>query len=110
MWRAAPFALVVVLGSAAQADALWDSRQPVTQGNDSFEVAVAPDRSFALVGPGRRSVVLTVRKVERVAASVTGCDASAERKVTMFVGGRDDEPINLNTVPGGKAVRVNLKC
>ena len=110
MLRAAPFALVAVLGNTAQADALWDSRQPVVQGGDSFEVAIATDRSFALVGPGRRSVLMTVRKVERVAASVTGCKASADRKVTMFVGGRDDEPINLNTVPGRKAVRVNLKC
>ncbi|MEM7439391.1 MAG: hypothetical protein AAF393_07320 [Pseudomonadota bacterium] len=107
--KASAFAICVPLAGPTAAD-VWSTREPLKVGRDTFNVAIASDRTFALVGPGKRSTVLTIRKVERAAAAVTGCQANADRKVSMFVGGRNDEPINMNSVPGGKAVRVRLSC
>ena len=88
----------------------WAERKPVSVGAGDYLVAVAPDRSAALVGPAKRSTRMTTRTVERAAQAATGCRAFVDRKIAMFTGGNENEQINMNSVPGGQALRVRLRC
>ena len=102
---------ILTLASPSLADtSTWATRQTVTLGSQTYEVAVSPDKSFALVGPARRSTKMTVKTVERAATAATGCRGAVERVVSMWTGGRDDEAIPMSSLQGIKAVRVNLTC
>lgn len=101
------FVLVFLAGPAAATS--FGAWQTVTVGREALEVSVAADKSGALVRPQSRKVQMTVRGVEQAAAQASGCRASADNKVKMWVGGDDREPINLNTLEGG-VVAVRLRC
>lgn len=85
-------------------DTVW---RPVSVGGGTYRVAIAPDRSQALVAPAARASRMTTRTVERAARAATGCRASVERVTAMATGGRVDEPINMS---GKDAILVRLQC
>jgi hypothetical protein len=101
-----------VWNSSALGDAssTWATRQPVSLGSQTYLVAVDPAKTYALVGPLRRSTKMTVKTVERAAKTVTGCAPTVERVVSMWTGGRDDNAIPMSNLEDIPAVRVDLKC
>lgn len=101
--------LALILVASPVAATSYGDWRAVSVGREALEVAVAADKSGALVRPQSRKVQMTVRGVEQAAAQASGCRASADNKVKMWTGGDDREPINLNTLEGG-VVSVRLRC
>ncbi len=96
--------------AVADVSSTWSTRQPVSLGSQTYLVAVDSAKTYALVGPSKRSTKMTVKTVERAAKAATGCDTAVERVVSMWTGGRDDEAIPMSNLKDIPAVRVDLKC
>jgi hypothetical protein len=94
----------------ADEDTTWSTRQSVALGSQTYNVAVSPDKTYALVGPTSRSTKMTVKTVERAAKTASGCRASVERVISMWTGGKDDAAIPMSSIKGRKTVRATLKC
>ncbi len=106
----AAIALVFATPSLADESATWSTRQSVSLGSQTYLVAVDPAKTYALVGPSKRSTKMTVKTVERAARTATGCMPTVERVVSMWTGGRDDNAIPMSNLKDIPAVRVDLKC
>lgn len=104
------FALFSGSVASANEEATWETRQSVSTGSQTYLVAVAPDKTYALVGPSSSSTKMTVNTVKRAARTATGCRASVEAVISMWTGGNDNDEIPMSSIKGRKAVRANLKC
>jgi len=103
------FSLLAV-PALADEDTTWSTRQSVSLGSQTYNVAVSPDKTYALIGPTSRSTKMTVNTVERAAKAASGCRASVERVISMWTGGNDNDDIPMSSIEGRKTVRTTLKC
>ena len=90
-------------------NAIWDQRQGYIVAGSRYDVAVSPDRSYALVAPiGQES--FTLGEVETAASAVTGCSARGDSFLYMLGAGPGTRlPISaLQNVQG--RTRVALSC
>lgn len=94
----------------AKNDAIWATRQ-VTQVNGlAYEVAISPDRSYALVAPSEGKVWVMSEMLTAV-NRVSGCTGAPDFLMASLVGGNLSQPIDRSTVRTNvDRMRSELSC
>ena len=84
------------------------TKSPVTVDGKTIEVAIAPDRTFALVGVSGFGDSFTVRGMEKAASVASGC-TGVDNGVLSFVNGGNPAPISTANV-SFERMGITLKC
>ena len=93
--------------------AIWKMRDTVAMNGKTYEIAVAPDRTFAFVSPARSDFAYSPVEVEAVARAQTGCKATFGAGILAYLGGYSETsdlcPIQAK-VSGFNYWRADLSC
>lgn len=91
-------------------DAIWSTRQTYEMGGNQVQLAVAPDRSYALLSPVDRSKPLTIAQAEAGIAAATKCTPTTDGMLMMLAGGNKSQAIPFSKMKGMSSLRFDLKC
>lgn len=89
--------------------AVWQTRKPITVEGKRIDVAVAPDKSFALVDPHDFGPTVTKRQTEAAASAASDCTGQ-ERSVLHVVSQTPDELVKTKIFRNTEFIRVGLVC
>jgi hypothetical protein len=93
--------------------AIWKTRDTVAVNGKTYEIAVAPDRTYAFVSPARSDFAYSPVEIEAVARAQTGCKATFGAGILAYLGGysetADLRPIQAK-VSGFNYWRADLSC
>ncbi|KGM86630.1 hypothetical protein rosmuc_02923 [Roseovarius mucosus DSM 17069] len=91
-------------------DAIWKTRKTTTVNGVPYEVAVSPDRSYALVAPAGSKIWIMSDMVTAV-NNVSGCKGQPDFLLSMMAGGNLSQPIDMTKVKTNiDQMRSDLKC
>lgn len=97
--------------NAAKNDAIWSTRKTYDMEGATIQLAVSPDRDYALFWPTNTKQAITIGQVERGVDRVTGCKSTFDGLLLMIANGNRDAVVpfdKFGNVKGG--MHIGLKC
>ncbi len=93
----------------AKNDAIWEQRKTYSVSGKTYEVGLAPDKSYALVGPINQETY-SLREIEAAARAASGCSAQGDQFL-ILLGATSDTRLPISTLKNLKGrSRANLTC
>ncbi|RMC33264.1 hypothetical protein [Paracoccus alkanivorans] len=71
----------------AKNSAIWKTRKTYNMEGATIDLAVSPDRDYALIWPAPKNQKVTIGQVERGVTSVTGCKTQFDGLLLMIAKG-----------------------
>ena len=94
----------------AKNDAIWSTRQTYDMGGNPVGLAIAPDRSYALIAPVDVSKPLSIAQAEAGIKAVTKCTVMSDGFLMMIMGNDKNAAIPFAKMKDMDSLRFNLKC
>lgn len=91
-------------------NAIWETRQTYDIDGVKLQIAIAPDREYALIWPASIGQQITIGQVERSVDRVSGCDSTFDGLLLMIARGDRNAPVPFNKMRGSNSLRVDLQC
>lgn len=92
---------------------IWQMRETVAVNGKAYEIAVAPDRTYAFVAPAKSDFAYAPVDIEAVTRAHTGCKATFGAGILAYLGGysetADLRPIQAK-VSDFNYWRADLSC
>ena len=89
--------------------AVWQTRAPVTVDGMAVDVAVAPDKSFALVDVTDFGETVTLPQAEKAASIASGCQGK-DTSILSMLSGDKATPIKTSVFRKMDYLRIDLTC
>lgn len=89
--------------------AIWQTRSPVAVDGRRVNVAVAPDKTYALVSTSDFGQVVTVPQLEQAASTASGCTGKDTSVLSMMSGDRNTG-VKTSVFGDAKYTRIDLTC
>ncbi len=94
----------------AKNDAIWSTHKTYEMGGNPVGLAIAPDRSYALLSPVDRSKPLTFAQAEAGINAVTKCTAISDGLLMMIAKNNKNVAIPFDKMKSMDWLRFELKC
>lgn len=94
----------------AEIEAVWATRTTTHYQGTPVEVAIAPDRSYALVQLDAFGETISVTQLEGAARAASGCVAK-DKSILSMLSGPQDTPIKVSVFSNVRnRLRISLEC
>jgi hypothetical protein len=95
----------------ARNDAIWTTRNALNVDGVVFEVAISPDRVYALAAPSTPDTAFTIDGLQKAVVQVSGCSATVDNfLVTFALGGQTNRALTLRNLDNIEKIRAELTC
>lgn len=94
----------------AKNDAIWNTRKTYDVEGAKLDVAVSPDRDYALIWPAVPGQTMSIRQVERSVDRMTGCKSTFDSLMLMIANGNRDAAVPFDKIKNMDRLRIDLQC